>query len=94
MTPRDFLAGASTLVALGCTVQRTAAGFACPCHGARYDELGQVSLGPARRTLPWFSLWQALGVLALALVSITAVGLCRGPNWTFYSPWEAWPSGY
>ena len=35
----------------------------------------------------------ALGVLVLALVGFTAVGLCRGPNWIFSSPWEAWPSG-
>ncbi|HEY3446672.1 MAG TPA: cytochrome b N-terminal domain-containing protein [Myxococcales bacterium] len=36
----------------------------------------------------------ALAVLAVALVGFTIVGLCRGPNWVFYWPWEAWPSGY
>lgn len=36
----------------------------------------------------------ALTVLAVAVVGFTVVGLCRGPNWAFYWPWEAWPSGY
>jgi len=35
----------------------------------------------------------ALAVPAVALVGFTAVGLCRGPNWGFYWPWEAWPGG-
>lgn len=39
---------------LGCTVRRTAEGFVCPCHGARYDAYGRVSAGPARRALPWY----------------------------------------
>jgi hypothetical protein len=33
----------------------------------------------------------ALAVLAVAVVGFTAMGLCRGPNWVFYWPWEAWP---
>jgi cytochrome b6-f complex iron-sulfur subunit len=41
---------------LGCTVRRTPEGFACPCHGARFDERGRVVSGPARRPLPWFAL--------------------------------------
>ncbi len=39
---------------LGCTVRRTAEGFVCPCHGARYDAYGRVTAGPARRALPWY----------------------------------------
>ena len=35
-----------------------------------------------------------LAVLVVAVVGFTAVGLCRGPNWVFYWPWEAWPLGY
>jgi quinol-cytochrome oxidoreductase complex cytochrome b subunit len=30
-------------------------------------------------------------VLAVALVGFTLVGLCRGPGWEFYWPWEGWP---
>jgi len=44
---------------LGCTVRRTAEGFSCPCHGARFDPFGRVLVGPARRDLPWYSLWRA-----------------------------------
>jgi Rieske Fe-S protein len=42
---------------LGCTVRRTADGFFCPCHGARYDPEGRVTHGPARRALPWYHIW-------------------------------------
>jgi len=42
---------------LGCTIRRTAEGFFCPCHGARYDERGQVTQGPARAPLPWYGIW-------------------------------------
>ena len=42
---------------LGCTVRRTADGFFCPCHGARYDDIGSVVSGPARSPLPWFEVW-------------------------------------
>lgn len=41
---------------LGCTLRRTPEGFACPCHGARFDDRGRVVSGPARRPLPWFAL--------------------------------------
>ncbi|MBI5543705.1 MAG: cytochrome b N-terminal domain-containing protein [Deltaproteobacteria bacterium] len=36
----------------------------------------------------------AFAVLIVAMVGFTAMGLCRGPNWVFYWPWEAWPHGY
>jgi nitrite reductase/ring-hydroxylating ferredoxin subunit len=42
---------------LGCTVQRTADGFLCPCHGARFDPAGRPVSGPARTPLPWFRVW-------------------------------------
>ncbi|HOX45716.1 MAG TPA: cytochrome b N-terminal domain-containing protein [Myxococcota bacterium] len=32
-------------------------------------------------------------VLLVALVGFMAVGQCRGPDWVFYWPWEAWPGG-
>jgi isorenieratene synthase len=35
----------------GCPVQKVADGFACPCHGGRYDEDGAVTGGPPPRPL-------------------------------------------
>jgi len=52
-----FGAFSSRCTHLGCTVRRTADGFFCPCHGARYDEMGLVVSGPARLPLPWFEVW-------------------------------------
>ena len=52
-----FAAFSSRCTHLGCTVRRTAEGFFCPCHGARYDEQGRVTAGPARKPLPWFEVW-------------------------------------
>ena len=43
----------NTCTHLGCTVGRTAEGFACPCHGSRFDDSGKVVGGPAPRALPW-----------------------------------------
>jgi Rieske Fe-S protein len=40
---------------LGCTVRRVQDGFRCPCHGARFDSMGRVIDGPARRPLPWYA---------------------------------------
>ena len=36
---------------LGCTVQQKDNGFACPCHGSRYDVNGNVLRGPAQKPL-------------------------------------------
>ncbi|HEY3446671.1 MAG TPA: Rieske 2Fe-2S domain-containing protein [Myxococcales bacterium] len=72
---KGFGAFSSKCTHLGCTVQRTAAGFACPCHGAKYDELGRVTAGPARRALSWFALWQeADGRIWVDLSEEAAVG--------------------
>jgi quinol-cytochrome oxidoreductase complex cytochrome b subunit len=35
----------------------------------------------------------ALLVLLVAVAGFTLVGVCRGPNWAFFWPWEAWPGG-
>ena len=47
----EFLALDITCTHLGCTVTATAQGFACPCHGSRFDTYGQVLRGPAPRAL-------------------------------------------
>lgn len=36
---------------LGCTVESKPEGFACPCHGSRFDIQGKVTRGPAVRPL-------------------------------------------
>ncbi|MBN2498581.1 MAG: cytochrome b N-terminal domain-containing protein [Deltaproteobacteria bacterium] len=41
----------------------------------------------SRRT----ALLAALGVTLVAVVGCILVGLCRGPDWIFYWPWEDWP---
>ncbi len=35
----------------GCAVTPNENGFICPCHGARFDKLGQVTKGPAEENL-------------------------------------------
>lgn len=37
---------------LGCTVSEGPTGYACPCHGSRFDEDGNVLAGPAQKPLP------------------------------------------
>jgi len=39
---------------LGCTVNRAAKGYHCPCHGSVFNEEGAVEGGPAPRALTWF----------------------------------------
>lgn len=36
---------------LGCTVETKAEGFACSCHGSRFDPQGEVVRGPADKPL-------------------------------------------
>ncbi len=36
---------------LGCTVESKPDGFACPCHGSRFDQQGNVTRGPAGKPL-------------------------------------------
>lgn len=39
---------------LGCTVNMVDTGYACPCHGSTYDQLGRNTGGPAPRPLVFF----------------------------------------
>jgi len=44
----------TTCTHLGCIVGISETGFACPCHGSRYDQDGNVTGGPAPKALPWY----------------------------------------
>lgn len=44
----------TTCTHLGCIVAVAETGFACPCHGSRFDQDGNVTGGPAPRPLPWY----------------------------------------
>ncbi|MFN7923164.1 MAG: Rieske 2Fe-2S domain-containing protein [Bryobacteraceae bacterium] len=44
----------TTCTHLGCIVGVVETGFACPCHGSRFDQDGNVTGGPAPSPLPWF----------------------------------------
>jgi cytochrome b6-f complex iron-sulfur subunit len=51
----DKIAAISTTCThLGCIVGLSETGFACPCHGSRFDTDGNVTGGPAPRPLPWY----------------------------------------
>lgn len=51
----DKLCAISTVCThLGCIVAPSETGFACPCHGSRYDQDGNVTGGPAPKALPWY----------------------------------------
>jgi cytochrome b6-f complex iron-sulfur subunit len=50
-TPNGFRALSLVCTHLGCTVEQFETGFRCPCHGSRYDGLGEVKQGPARLPL-------------------------------------------
>jgi menaquinol-cytochrome c reductase iron-sulfur subunit len=48
-----FRALSAVCTHLGCTVDRAAEGFHCPCHGSRFSADGTNLAGPAPRPLPW-----------------------------------------
>jgi len=54
-----FYAISTTCTHLGCAVARSQDGFACPCHGSRFDSQGNVTGGPAPRPLPWLEVSRA-----------------------------------
>lgn len=41
---------------LGCTVERQASGWRCPCHGSEFTPEGQVQRGPATDNLAYLKL--------------------------------------
>jgi cytochrome b6-f complex iron-sulfur subunit len=52
----SFRAVSAVCTHLGCTVNLNpdGKGFACPCHGSRFDEQARVIGGPAPKPLAWF----------------------------------------
>jgi cytochrome b6-f complex iron-sulfur subunit len=50
-TDQEFSAFSLICTHLGCTVEQDNGGFACPCHGSRFDADGNVTHGPAAKPL-------------------------------------------
>jgi len=50
-TENGFSALSLICAHLGCGVEKDAQGFACPCHGSRFDANGTVTNGPAEKPL-------------------------------------------
>ncbi|CAG0962426.1 cytochrome b6-f complex iron-sulfur subunit [Anaerolineales bacterium] len=50
-TESGFSALSLTCTHLGCILEPDAEGFACPCHGSRFDADGKVMHGPAAKHL-------------------------------------------
>jgi cytochrome b6-f complex iron-sulfur subunit len=65
---------------LGCIVSESPTGFACPCHGSKFDAQGRVTGGPAPRPLRWLLVSQSADG---TLVVDTAKEVKAG---TFYRP--------
>ena len=47
----EYVAYSLTCTHLGCMVEEDGEGFACPCHGSRFDRDGLVLVGPAKKPL-------------------------------------------
>ncbi len=50
-TEKGFSAFSLVCTHLGCTVEKSPQGFACPCHGSHFDADGKVTHGPAAQPL-------------------------------------------
>lgn len=50
-TDQGFSAFSLICTHLGCTVEQDDGGFACPCHGSRFDVDGRAIHGPAVKSL-------------------------------------------
>lgn len=56
-SPQGFYVISSVCTHLGCNVRsEEPRGFACPCHGSKFDHQGRVTDGPAPRSLAWFGI--------------------------------------
>jgi cytochrome b6-f complex iron-sulfur subunit len=57
--PEGFYSLSATCTHLGClTVWNADLNIvACPCHGSKFDSLGNKVDGPAPRGLPWLRVW-------------------------------------
>lgn len=53
-TPRGICAISGRCTHLGCSLKLEPEGFACPCHGARFNLLGMPQSGPAVKPLAWY----------------------------------------
>jgi thiosulfate dehydrogenase [quinone] large subunit len=65
-TPDTFIAFNATCTHQGCPVSPVASGFRCPCHGATYDQNGQVTGGPAPSPLARIPVRIADGIVTTA----------------------------
>jgi hypothetical protein len=52
-----FIVFSNRCMHVGCPVQATVQGFACPCHGGQYNQQGQRVAGPPIRPLDRFQ-WE------------------------------------
>jgi cytochrome b6-f complex iron-sulfur subunit len=50
---------------LGCIIQASAGGFACPCHGSEFEADGSVRRGPAPRALDWLQVSTSSGAIVV-----------------------------
>jgi cytochrome b6-f complex iron-sulfur subunit len=41
---------------LGCIIEKSVAGFICPCHGSTYNKNGSVLSGAASHDLHWYAM--------------------------------------
>ncbi len=48
---REFVAHSLVCTHLGCAIEPDGTGFACPCHGSRFDQDGNLLAGPAQKPL-------------------------------------------
>ncbi|HEY3294805.1 MAG TPA: Rieske (2Fe-2S) protein [bacterium] len=67
MTGDSYFALDSTCTHQSCTVDATSPEISCPCHGSLYNLNGTVARGPARASLPHYTLTKANNTLTIAL---------------------------